>query len=496
MASQSNSPRPRSGTASSIQSATRSVRAASNRMMDSNVPLGFMAATAAATSMAPTISDIRRGSFGSDGWDSKAQKEHSNEQDSQQQTAPGRRPSSTLLGRFSYKGAGSPTVPEERDAAPDGSAEPFPDMTTAEKQTIQAEDDTTRSIPTTSSSTQARRKSVSEEISPVESHSPSMMPQPLQARKNTIPNGFIEPPKVPWTKSTAIALKAFWKWFITPFGFLVTIYGLNVVAWGGMLFLILLNAAPAMCSQNSPENQFNGCNDINSPRRIWIEITSQILNGLFCVTGFGLIPWRFRDLYFNLRWRLLKEEHYLRRLAGINSGWFRLPGSDTLDELSSTAYLSSLSPDAKNRHTDIELGVETGAAAEASDPRLPLPLSKTPQPPLTGVRAQPTRLWLLDFVIWCNVWNTFFQACLCGFMWGLNRYDRPSWSTGLFVALACGIAGVGGVTMFVQGKRVKRVEGVRPDGGTGNGEAIGTKGEDEGKWDDVGRARKEVALGV
>ncbi|KFY94778.1 hypothetical protein V498_03727 [Pseudogymnoascus sp. VKM F-4517 (FW-2822)] len=30
------------------------------------------------------------------------------------------------------------------------------------------------------------------------------------------------------------------------------------------------------------------CDDINSPRRVWIEIDSQILNALFCVTGFGL----------------------------------------------------------------------------------------------------------------------------------------------------------------------------------------------------------------
>jgi MFS family permease len=32
-------------------------------------------------------------------------------------------------------------------------------------------------------------------------------------------------------------------------------------------------------------------------RKVWIEIDSQILNALFCVTGLGLIPWRVRDLY-------------------------------------------------------------------------------------------------------------------------------------------------------------------------------------------------------
>jgi hypothetical protein len=60
------------------------------------------------------------------------------------------------------------------------------------------------------------------------------------------------------------------------------------------------------------------------------------------------------------------------------------------------------------------------------------------------------------------MWNTFFQACLCGFMWGMNRYDRPSWSTGFFIACACIIAAVGGIVSFKEGKKIKLVEGVNP----------------------------------
>ena len=221
-----------------------------------------------------------------------------------------------------------------------------------------------------------------------------------------------------------IGLKAFWKWFLTIPGFLITLYGLNVVAWGGMLFLLLCNAAPAMCHPS--------CDDIDSPRRIWLEIDSQILNALFCVTGFGLIPWRFRDLWFLLVWRLglrggsVEERRKgIRKLAGYHRGWFRLDGSDGLP---------------------LE-----GPPRPEDDWALPLPVTKAPDPPLTGVRAPPTAGWKIDFVIWCNVWNTFLQACLCGFMWGMNRYDRPSWSTGLFIALACIVAGVGGIMMFVEG---------------------------------------------
>lgn len=244
-----------------------------------------------------------------------------------------------------------------------------------------------------------------------------------------LPSGYIEPPKLPWAVSTVIGLKAFWRWFITPMGFLITIYGLNVVAWGGMLFLLLCNASPAMCHPS--------CNDINSPRRVWIEIDSQILNALFCVTGFGLIPWRFRDWWWLLYYRFGKKIEGLRRLAGIHRNWFRLKGSDFQDEVPENERL----PDEENT-------------------ALPVPLKKKPDLPLTGVRAPPTATWKLDFVIWCNVLNTFLQACLCGFMWGMNRYNRPSWATGFFIAIACVVAGMGGIMMFVEGKKVKRVEGV------------------------------------
>lgn len=239
------------------------------------------------------------------------------------------------------------------------------------------------------------------------------------------------PPKIPWKRSTVIGLKAFWKWFLTIPGFLITLYCLNVVAWGGMLFLLLCNAAPAMCKPD--------CNHINSPRRIWIEIDSQILNALFCVTGFGLAPWRFYSLYFWAWWRIggsKRRTPGLRKLAGIYRGWFRLPGSDQLDE-----------------HANAK-------TVDPANPAVPVPVEKTPDPPPTGIRAPPTKGWKLDFVIWMNCWNTFFQIVLCFYMWHYNRHTRPSWATGLFVALACIVAGAAGVMEFVEGKAVKKVEGV------------------------------------
>jgi hypothetical protein len=248
-------------------------------------------------------------------------------------------------------------------------------------------------------------------------------------------NGYHFPPKYTKGEATKQALVAFWKFITTLWGFFWFLYGLNVVAWGGMLFLLLCNAGPAMC--NLPDGRHD-CNDIASPRRKWIETDSQILNGLFCVTGFGLAPWRFRDWYYLLKYRVLKQEDAWRRLAGLKRDWFRLEGSQNLpldagpDNIPDSAPLSSV----------------------------PCPADKIPDAPLTGVRAPPTAPWKMDFFIWCMVANTFLQAVLSGFMWGMNRYDRPSWSTGLFVALACIIAAVGGIVSFIEGKKVKSIEGV------------------------------------
>jgi len=116
------------------------------------------------------------------------------------------------------------------------------------------------------------------------------------AREQRFANGYHFPPKYSMRENIEQGLIDFWAFYNTGFGFFLTIYSLNVVAWGGMLFLLLCNAAPAMCVPS--------CNDIDSPRRVWIETDSQILNALFCVTGFGLAPWSIRDLVLLLKYRM------------------------------------------------------------------------------------------------------------------------------------------------------------------------------------------------
>ena len=97
-----------------------------------------------------------------------------------------------------------------------------------------------------------------------------------------------------------------------------------------MRYQLLCNASPAMCYGYDNGRYTYDCDNIEGPRRKWVEWDSQILNALFCVTGFGLAPWRFRDLYYLMQYRIQGKYEGLQRLAGIHRGWFRLPGSQEL----------------------------------------------------------------------------------------------------------------------------------------------------------------------
>ena len=196
----------------------------------------------------------------------------------------------------------------------------------------------------------------------------------------------------------------------------MTIYGLNIIAWGAMLFFLLLGAAPAM---NHPSKDSD-----SSPRKKWIEIDSQILNALFCVTGFGLAPWRFRDLWWLIRVRVRHDRYAMMRLCKQNQIWFRPP----------TWY-----------HLDLNQSNEEAGEKQRVT--------------LTGTVAPPTSFWKLSFVVWMMVLNTLLQGALAGYMWGYNRLNRPSWATGTFIGAACGVALLAGLMMWWEGRKVKKIEG-------------------------------------
>ncbi|KAG0650712.1 hypothetical protein D0Z07_2207 [Hyphodiscus hymeniophilus] len=359
----------------------------------SRPPVGMFAAFGQKGSSIPTMADVQKGNFNSDGW-----------------SGPGQRRNSTAHRHTDWHVLHLHHQ-RKNSLAVEPKKAPIVEVEKTESRKTSGENDGIESSRVAETSSNV--------ITP---HDPAL----------PYANGYQFPPKHTKWYSTKVFLIAFWKFFITPSGFLITIYGLNVVAWGGMLFLILCHATPAMGHPSY--------NDDYSGAKIWLEIDSQILTALFCVTAFGLIPWRFRDLYYLLQWRWRKNPDGLRRLAGIHRGWFRLQGSQSLNV---------------NYHPATD-----GLVAGVDESSLAIPIDLSPDAPLTGERAPPTAYWKLDLVIWMMVANTLLQAILCGFMWGENRFHRPGWVTGLLISTGCIVAMVGGWYMFKEGKAVKKIEGV------------------------------------
>lgn len=445
--------RPRTRTGSIIQS-----------FIESNPPLGFCQATSEVTSKIPTLPEIRNGAFTVEGWTHEGQMERrgTNPHEIHRRRLARTSSASTTTRKSSVSTpAGAvPSITEERHEYfprhfPITKAEPvIEEVPTAGTDGPADDIGQARNLPSSSQPTQEATLN-EKDASATSSNFDSNGPQPVKIQggpdaSGTYPNGYRFPRKHTWMQSTTIGLKAFWKFFLTPLGFVLTIYGLNVVAWGAMIFFVLLNAAPAMCHPS--------CSDDSSARQIWIEIDSQILNGLFCVTAYGLLPWRARDFYYLMQWRILGKTEYHRRLAGVNRSWYRLPGSETLDESVGPPPVytkkNPQTPESPPPYTEDQI-----AELEAN-PAIPLPVTSMPNAPLTGLRAAPSKSWTLDFVVWMYMWNTGFQVCLCVFMWHFNRFNRPAWGTALFIVMGCLVAIFAGIVIGIEGSKVKKIEGI------------------------------------
>lgn len=121
----SNSPttrRPRASTNASITSTSSRIRTASIKLMEASPPAGMWAATGSVASKAPSLAEIRRGSFGSGGWNEESQRHTAERRASQSEEGGRRRTSST---------PGSPGRPNATRAPSSGlmGSEPFPAVT-------------------------------------------------------------------------------------------------------------------------------------------------------------------------------------------------------------------------------------------------------------------------------------------------------------------------------------------------------------------------------
>jgi hypothetical protein len=66
--------RSRTSTNASTTTVGNRIRTASLKLIEADAPLGFMAATGSVTSKAPSLAEIRRGSYGSEGWNDDPQR--------------------------------------------------------------------------------------------------------------------------------------------------------------------------------------------------------------------------------------------------------------------------------------------------------------------------------------------------------------------------------------------------------------------------------------
>jgi hypothetical protein len=232
-----------------------------------------------------------------------------------------------------------------------------------------------------------------------------------------------------------------WKYISPLIAFLKVVYLLNIVAWGGMLFLLLCNAAPAMCAPS--------CNSTQSPRLVWIEIDSQILIALLALVAFGRMPFRSRDLYYLIRFRCFDDHESLRKLAAVNKSWVRLADIECL-QLANCATKAHGSKPAASRGS-LRAGDITAVSAEAVS-------NASASGAMMAMYAPVTRLWKIDFVVWLFILNTIFHGVLCGFMWGVTRYDRPRWAQGTFMALSFLCMGLARLMMVWEGRVVRKAE--------------------------------------
>ncbi|KAJ6190940.1 hypothetical protein N7519_000961 [Penicillium mononematosum] len=214
-------------------------------------------------------------------------------------------------------------------------------------------------------------------------------------------------PKVSWADAFKKAAVAAWRFILTPTGLFILVYGLNVVAWGAMLFFLLLNVG-SMSKER---------------KEIWIEIDSQILNALFCLTSWGLAPWRIRDTYWLLMWHFgsaKASNKSITQLAKRNSSWYRM------------------------RNPNFEESSYDQMAARET---------------LTGKVAPPTKTWKMDFVVINMLLNSLFQVGMAAFMWAYNRHTRPAYGVGLFIGLGCFSSLLAGIMSWWEGRKVKLIEG-------------------------------------
>ncbi|KAI9001071.1 hypothetical protein BD414DRAFT_574554 [Trametes punicea] len=223
-------------------------------------------------------------------------------------------------------------------------------------------------------------------------------------------------------------MQGVWSFVKTPLGIVTAIYGFLVVFWGtGIVFFLA--------------KFINLHNDIT--QGFWVELCQQVETGLFTATSIGFIPFRIMDTY-----RICKIWHYKRKIARLRkkAGLPELYDPDDLpDPVYDPNYIHVLSEEEQ-----IDLHYQQHKFMESQ----------------TWYRPHGTqthRAFPIDLALWicvCNDLNSFFQCLLSGTMWGMDRFERPAWTTGTTLPAAFVAGIVAGVLIYWGGRKTRRTKEV------------------------------------
>ncbi|TFY83946.1 hypothetical protein EWM64_g71 [Hericium alpestre] len=223
-------------------------------------------------------------------------------------------------------------------------------------------------------------------------------------------------------------MQGVWSFLKTPMGICVGIYGVLVVFWGaGIVFFL----AKMINLHNYDLQQF------------WIEICSQILCGLFTITGIGLIPWRTIDTYRMYKiWHYKRKIRKLRRQAGLPDLY---DDDDLPDPIYDENYVHVLT---EKEQADLHYQQQQFMKSQTW---------YRPHGTETH-RAFPINTAMTICLL--NDWNSIFQIMLSACQWSMDRIARPDWTTGLLIpaSFMCGIGS--GVYIWRGGKKTRRTEHV------------------------------------
>lgn len=205
------------------------------------------------------------------------------------------------------------------------------------------------------------------------------------------------------------SLMGVWSFLKTPMGIITGIYGFLVVFWGAAIVIFLAKII------NLHDDDKQG---------FWVEVSSQVTNGLFTITGIGLIPTRVLDTC-----RIYKIWYYKRRTKSLRAK-AGLPQLYDPDDLPDPVY----DPNYVHVLTEKE-------EKDLHRQQTKFQYSQTWYKPhgMETHRAFPINYALL--ICCLNDGNSIFQAMLCGCMWSMNRFQRPPWTTGTLIpaSFLCGI---------------------------------------------------------